>query len=177
MAHSILSRVATEVKIPLETLYDQVGWPLATKYSGVCLDAFYAALHDEHAIFKPLELPFQVQAALMKNILHRLQPRPIKVVAKVSLSNFSESGVVGLRRTISKATAAAESYFSQMNEQKDEKKKTKRKTSKETVALTLESPPVFCLSVATTEQQQAVRQIDYFCTYVSVFLLFCCCCW
>jgi translation initiation factor 2 subunit 1 len=39
MVHSILRHVAEKTQVPIETLYEQIGWPLMKKY-GHAVDAF-----------------------------------------------------------------------------------------------------------------------------------------
>lgn len=39
MVHSILRHVAEKTKVPIETLYEEIAWPLAKKY-GHAVDAF-----------------------------------------------------------------------------------------------------------------------------------------
>ncbi|KAG8846977.1 hypothetical protein FRB96_001727 [Tulasnella sp. 330] len=76
----------------LEQLYDQIAWPLATKY-GHTYDAFKVALTDADTVFEGIELNAAVRASLITTIGRRLTPQPIKLRADIELTCFQPAGI------------------------------------------------------------------------------------
>lgn len=69
----------------LETLYEQVGWPLYKKY-GHAYDAFKLAINEEEKLFEGIEVTPEIRTELMANIRRRLTPQAVKLRAGTDLS-------------------------------------------------------------------------------------------
>ncbi|KAG9022927.1 hypothetical protein FRB95_013952, partial [Tulasnella sp. JGI-2019a] len=76
----------------LEQLYEQIAWPLATKY-GHTYDAFKLALTDADTVFEGIEMSPAVRASLITTIGRRLTPQPIKLRADIELTCFQPAGI------------------------------------------------------------------------------------
>ncbi|KAG8980717.1 hypothetical protein FRB93_009049 [Tulasnella sp. JGI-2019a] len=76
----------------LEQLYEQIAWPLATKY-GHTYDAFKLALTDADTVFEGIEMSTAVRASLITTIGRRLTPQPIKLRADIELTCFQPAGI------------------------------------------------------------------------------------
>ncbi|CAM9024030.1 hypothetical protein WICANDRAFT_35791 [Wickerhamomyces anomalus NRRL Y-366-8] len=95
-AHSILRHCAEKFGIPLESLYQTIGWPLSRKYGHV-YDAFKISITDD-SVFENVEVPNEeVLKELRSYISRRLTPQAIKIRADVEVSCFSYEGIDAIK--------------------------------------------------------------------------------
>jgi translation initiation factor 2 subunit 1 len=109
--HSIMRHVAEKTNVPLEELYQAVGWPLYRKY-GHAYDAFKIAIsyvHDDDFanirqsdnVFASLTMPNPaVLPALVAQIARRLTPQPAKIRADIEVTCFSYDGIDAIKTSL-----------------------------------------------------------------------------
>jgi translation initiation factor 2 subunit 1 len=109
--HSIMRHVAEKTNVPLEELYQAVGWPLYRKY-GHAYDAFKIAISYVHAyhfvnirqsdnVFASLTMPNPaVLPALVAQIARRLTPQPAKIRADIEVTCFSYDGIDAIKTSL-----------------------------------------------------------------------------
>ncbi|CDR46746.1 CYFA0S25e01618g1_1 [Cyberlindnera fabianii] len=98
-AHSILRHCAEKFGIPLETLYQSIGWPLSRKYGHV-YDAFKISITDP-TVFEDIQAPSDdVMEELKSYISRRLTPQAIKIRADVEVSCFSYEGIDAIKSAL-----------------------------------------------------------------------------
>ena len=100
--HSVLRHVAEVKKLRLETLYEQIGWPLYRKYRHA-YDAFKMALNDVDQtvdIFEGLEITADVKDALQLYIKRRLAPQPVKIRADIEVTCFTYDGIDAIKEAL-----------------------------------------------------------------------------
>ena len=103
LAHSVLKKAAILLDIPLITLYQQIGWPLAKKY-GHCYDAFKKYAGSGEDIFKDLKIEKNVFDVILNEIKLRFNPRPLKIKSDIEVTCYTFEGI----ETIKKAFIAGE---------------------------------------------------------------------
>ncbi|KAJ1311138.1 hypothetical protein OPQ81_009639 [Rhizoctonia solani] len=89
----------------LEELYEQIVWPLATKY-GHTYDAFKLALTSPE-VFDGLNISQPVLSSLMATIARRLTPQPIKLRADIELTCFQPTGIDAIKRALTAGEAVS----------------------------------------------------------------------
>ncbi|QRV91229.1 eukaryotic translation initiation factor 2 subunit alpha [Ceratobasidium sp. AG-Ba] len=89
----------------LEELYEQIVWPLATKY-GHTYDAFKLALTSPD-VFEGLNISQPVLASLTSTIARRLTPQPIKLRADIELTCFQPAGIDAIKRALKAGEAVS----------------------------------------------------------------------
>ncbi|CCH45153.1 Eukaryotic translation initiation factor 2 subunit alpha [Wickerhamomyces ciferrii] len=98
-AHSILRHCAEKFGIPLESLYQTIGWPLSRKY-GHAYDAFKISITDE-TVFDDVEIPNpDVLQELRSYISRRLTPQAIKIRSDIEVSCFSYEGIDAIKNAL-----------------------------------------------------------------------------
>ena len=104
--HSIMRHVAEKLDMSLESLYEQVGWPLYKKF-GHAFEAFKRALIEPETVWSSLPAPVDpaIRAELMQSIVRRLTPQKLKLRADVEVACFGYEGIDAVRA----ALAAGES--------------------------------------------------------------------
>ena len=104
--HLILRHCAEKFGLPLEELYQTIGWPLNRKY-GHAYDAF-KLLITEPLVFDDIKPPSEdVLNELKLYILRRLTPQAIKVRADVEVLCFSYEGIDAIKRALKAAEAVS----------------------------------------------------------------------
>lgn len=103
-AHSILRHCAEKFGVPLESLYQSIGWPLSRKYGHV-YDAFKISI-TENSVWDDIEAPSQdILTELKSYISRRLTPQAIKIRADVEVSCFSYEGIDAIKTALKAAEA------------------------------------------------------------------------
>ncbi|KAF8527074.1 eukaryotic translation initiation factor 2 subunit alpha [Gautieria morchelliformis] len=124
----------------LESLYEQIGWPVGKKY-GHPYDAFKLALTEPEQVFGGLPpIPQATLAFLQATIARRLTPQPIKLRADIELTCYQPAGIDAIK----KALRAGE------------------KVSTETVPIRakLVAPPLYVLGTNATDKFAAVDRLE-----------------
>lgn len=159
-----MRHVAEQTKIPMETLYQEIGWPLNKKY-GHAVDAFKLSI-----TYEPLYLPFcrdyvyffyrnpdvwqevnfpsdVVKNELMSYIGKRLTPQPTKVRADVEVTCFGYEGIDAVKNALRAAEA--------------------KNTLEAQVKVKLVSPPLYVLTsqcldkiIGISKLNQAIGEIE-----------------
>ncbi|ODV89582.1 hypothetical protein CANCADRAFT_28487 [Tortispora caseinolytica NRRL Y-17796] len=138
--HSILRHVAEKHRVPLETLYETIGWPLYRKY-GHAYDAFKLAITNPSQVFEGLNPPSQeVLDDLLEYISRRLTPQPTKVRSDIEVTCFSYEGIDAVKT----ALKAAEDLNSEKNP----------------VKVRLVSPPLYVLTSQCLDKQQGLETLQ-----------------
>ncbi|PWY80390.1 putative eukaryotic translation initiation factor 2 alpha subunit [Aspergillus sclerotioniger CBS 115572] len=102
--HSIMRHVAEATQTPLETLYQQIGWPLNRKY-GHCHDAFKISITNPD-VWNEVEFPSEsVKKELTHYISKRLTPHPTKVRADIEVTCFGYDGIDAVKDALRTAEA------------------------------------------------------------------------
>ncbi|KAF9169112.1 hypothetical protein BGX21_009891 [Mortierella sp. AD011] len=104
--HSIMSTVAKKENKDLETLYEQLAWPLYAKY-GHAYDAFKAALNESDKVFEGLDITESTREELLNNIKRRLTPQPIKIRADIEVTCFDYEGIDAIKTAFKEAEAVS----------------------------------------------------------------------
>ncbi|CCE85408.1 Piso0_005004 [Millerozyma farinosa CBS 7064] len=137
--HSILRHCAEKFNIPLEKLYQTIGWPLNRKY-GHAYDAFKLSITDP-SIFDAVEPPSSdVLDELKLYISRRLTPQAIKIRADVEVSCFGYEGI----NAIKEALRAAEGTS----------------TEKMQVKAKLVAAPLYVISVQALDKNQGISLLE-----------------
>lgn len=134
--HSILRHCAEKFQVPLEILYEQIGWPLSRKY-GHSYDAFKLSITDP-SIWNDIDQSVDpnILNELKTYISRRLTPQAIKVRADINVSCFSYDGI----DAIQKALKAAEDLL----------------TENMQVKVKLVAAPLFVLTTQSLDKQQGI---------------------
>ncbi|KAJ6011002.1 Eukaryotic translation initiation factor 2 subunit alpha [Penicillium sp. IBT 35674x] len=102
--HSILRHVAEAAQTPLETLYQQIAWPLDKKY-GHSHDAFKISISNPE-VWNDIEFPSEpVKKELQLYISKKLTPAPTKVRADIEVTCFSYEGIDAVKTALRTAEA------------------------------------------------------------------------
>jgi len=133
--HGIMRYVAERTDEKMETLYEQIAWPLYKKY-GHAYDAFTAAIKNEDTIFEGLNMSDQVREFLMKNIKRRLTPQPVKIRSDFEVTCFNEKGIEAIKTAL-RAGLAVEKGDLQLS-------------------IKLVAPPLYVMITTSTEQSEGI---------------------
>ncbi|KAJ9636878.1 hypothetical protein H2199_007872 [Coniosporium tulheliwenetii] len=146
MVHSIMRHVAEKTNTPIETLYQNIGWPLNKKY-GHAVDAFKLSITNPD-VWKEVTFPNDVvKDELQSYISKRLTPQPTKVRADVEVTCFGYDGIDAVKDALRTAEA--------------------KNTPDNHVKVKLVSPPLYVLTsqcleknVGITTLEDAIKEID-----------------
>jgi len=97
--HSIMRHCAERVEQDLETLYEQIAWPLVPKYGHVH-DAFVRAINDQEEVFGGVEMSDALRESLMSQITRKLSPAAIKIRADFELTCYSAEGIDAIKASL-----------------------------------------------------------------------------
>ncbi|KAL9554871.1 hypothetical protein MBANPS3_002614 [Mucor bainieri] len=97
--HSILRHVAEKNDMPLQDLYESIGWPLYKKF-GHAYDAFKMAIVDSEAVFAGISMSEDVQKELLSIIKRRMTPHPVKIRAQLDLRCTGIDGVNAIKAAL-----------------------------------------------------------------------------
>ena len=99
MVHSILRHVAEKTKMPIQELYERIGWPLNRKY-GHAVDAFKLSITNKD-VWREVEFGSEVvREELVGYIGRRLTPQPTKVRADVEVTCFGYDGIDAVKEAL-----------------------------------------------------------------------------
>lgn len=126
MVASIMRHVAEKTKTPMETLYQDIGWPLNKKY-GHAVDAFKLSityvgllflillwlyrllnlsLYSNPDVWAEVTFPSEVvKSEIQSYISKRLTPQPTKVRADVEVTCFGYEGIDAVKNALRAAEA------------------------------------------------------------------------
>ncbi|KAK4690154.1 translation initiation factor 2 subunit 1, partial [Lecanoromycetidae sp. Uapishka_2] len=108
MVASIMRHVAEKTRTPMETLYQDIGWPLNKKY-GHAVDAFKLSISNPE-VWAEITFPSEVvKTELQSYISKRLTPQPTKVRADVEVTCFGYEGIDAIKTALRSAEALNES--------------------------------------------------------------------
>ena len=102
--HSIMRVVAEKHSMPLEELYETVGWPLYRKY-GHAYEAFKQAITTPAEVFTGLSASQTILDDLHVQITRRLTPQAIKIRADVEVTCFAYDGIDAIKDSLKKGEA------------------------------------------------------------------------
>jgi translation initiation factor 2 subunit 1 len=139
MVHSILRHVAEKCSIPIEDLYQKIGWPLNKKY-GHAVDAFKLSITNPDVWS---EIEFQsdaVKQELVGYIGRRLTPQPTKVRADVEVTCFGYEGIDAVKNALRTAEA--------------------RNTKDTQVKVKLVSPPLYVLTSQCLDKTTGIQTLE-----------------
>eukprot|EP00656_Telonema_subtile_P038874 TRINITY_DN44039_c0_g1_i1.p1 TRINITY_DN44039_c0_g1~~TRINITY_DN44039_c0_g1_i1.p1 ORF type:complete len:347 (-),score=122.56 TRINITY_DN44039_c0_g1_i1:114-1154(-) len=103
--HSIMRHCAERVEQDLESLYEQVAWPLAHKYTSVH-EAFVRSISDPEQVFGNIEMTDHVRESLMSQITRKLSPAAIKIRSDFEITCFSSEGIDAIKAALFAGEAA-----------------------------------------------------------------------
>ncbi|KAF4126543.1 translation initiation factor 2 subunit 1 [Geosmithia morbida] len=139
MVHSIMRHVAEKTNIPIEQLYETIGWPLNRKY-GHAIDAFKLSITNPE-IWNEIEFPSQPVADELKlYISKRLTPQPTKVRADIEVTCFGYEGIDAVKAALRTA---------------------EEKNNDETqVKVKLVSPPLYVLTSTCLDKTLGIARLE-----------------
>lgn len=108
--HSIVRHVAETLSIDAIELYKRWGWPLYRKY-GHAFDGFRVAVTDPDTVFEGLDISEQERAELLRNIVRRLTPQPIKLRADIEVTCFQFEGIDAVKAALTAGEATGTEEF------------------------------------------------------------------
>ncbi|CAF9927925.1 MAG: hypothetical protein HETSPECPRED_006705 [Heterodermia speciosa] len=139
MVASIMRHVAEKTKTPMETLYQEIGWPLNKKY-GHAVDAFKLSITNPD-VWKEVTFPTEVvKNELQSYISKRLTPQPTKVRADVEVTCFGYEGIDAVKNALRAAEA--------------------QNTADTQVKVKLVSPPLYVLTSQCLEKHTGITILE-----------------
>ncbi|KAL6239986.1 hypothetical protein BDW75DRAFT_196624 [Aspergillus navahoensis] len=137
--HSILRHVAEATQTPLETLYQQIAWPLNRKY-GHSHDAFKISITNPD-VWAEVEFPNEaVKKELTQYIGKRLTPHPTKVRADIEVTCFGYDGIDAVKNAL--RTAEAEN------------------TPENQIKVKLVAPPLYVLTSQCLDKTHGIKMLE-----------------
>ncbi len=133
--HNIMIRLASETKISLETLYQELGWKLYAKYG----HAFLSLKHilDEENILDSYNITSETKIEFIKIIKHHLKSHEVNIQAEIELTCFSKNGIEDIKSALK---AALELYPE--------------------IKIRLITSPIYSISVTTTNTESGIETIN-----------------
>ncbi|KAL4921975.1 translation initiation factor 2, alpha subunit [Aspergillus aurantiobrunneus] len=137
--HSILRHVAEATQTPLETLYQQIAWPLNRKF-GHSHDAFKISITNPD-VWNDVEFPSEsVKKELNQYIGKRLTPHPTKVRADIEVTCFGYDGIDAVKDAL--RTAEAEN------------------TAENEIKVKLVAPPLYVLTSQCLDKTHGIKMLE-----------------
>jgi translation initiation factor 2 subunit 1 len=138
MVHSIMRHVAEKTNIPLEELYQHIGWPLNKRY-GHALDAFKLSITNPD-VWKDIGFPNDVaKHELLDYISKRLVPAPTKIRADIEVTCFGLDGIDAIKESLREAE--------------------KQSTKETTIKVKLVSPPLYVLTSQCLDKNLGIETL------------------
>ncbi|KAH3675564.1 hypothetical protein WICMUC_002653 [Wickerhamomyces mucosus] len=138
-AHSILRHCAEKFGIPLESLYQTIGWPLSRKYGHV-YDAFKISITDD-SVFEDIKVTNEeVLKELKSYISKRLTPQAIKIRSDIEVSCFSYEGIDAIKRALKAAEALSTEHLQ--------------------IKVKLVAAPLYVVTTSALEKQQGIDLLN-----------------
>ncbi|CAF9936191.1 hypothetical protein IMSHALPRED_010492 [Imshaugia aleurites] len=156
MVASIMRHVAEKTKTPMETLYQDIGWPLNKKY-GHAVDAFKLSITNPD-VWAEVTFPSDVvKTELQSYISKRLTPQPTKVRADVEVTCFGYEGIDAVKNALRAAEA--------QNTATNAPSKTADgldipRPNEATVKVRLVSPPLYVLTSQCLEKSTGIACLE-----------------
>ncbi|KAE8380966.1 eukaryotic translation initiation factor 2 alpha subunit-domain-containing protein [Aspergillus bertholletiae] len=137
--HSIMRHVAEATQTPLETLYQNIGWPLNRKY-GHSHDAFKISITNPD-VWNDVEFPSEaVKKELTQYISKRLTPHPTKVRADIEVTCFGYEGIDAVKTALRTAEEA--------------------NTPDSQIKVKLVAPPLYVLTSQCLDKAIGIKQLE-----------------
>lgn len=112
IVYNMFQRVSQVTSVPIETLYEHIGWPLTLVYPHVH-DAFMASVRNPSLMDPYLEslklISVDAASTLVEIIAHRMKSIQVKVCGKVKVMCHSEEGIEAIKKSIMSAKIATQS--------------------------------------------------------------------
>ncbi|KAF9772029.1 hypothetical protein IL306_010292 [Fusarium sp. DS 682] len=138
MVHSIMVHLAKNTKLPIESLYEAIAWPLNKKY-GHAIDAFKLSITNPE-VWNDITFPNEVaRDELISYIGKRLTPQPTKIRADIEVTCFGYEGIDAVKTAL--RTAEAHS------------------TEDTQVKVKLVSPPLYVLTCSTLDKNVGITRL------------------
>jgi len=139
MVHSIMRHVAEKTNTPMETLYEQIGWPLNKKY-GHSIDAFKLSITNPQ-VWADIAFPTAaVKEELQSYIGKRLTPAPTKVRADIEVTCFGYDGIDAIKEALARAES--------------------KSTKEVQIKCKLVSPPLYVLTSQCLDKSQGIQNLE-----------------
>jgi translation initiation factor 2 subunit 1 len=139
--HSILHNVAAHCNLNLENLYEQIGWPLYDKF-GHAYDGFKLALGGADKVFEGIEMSDEVRAELMRNIVLRLTPQPVKIRSDFEATCFAYEGVGAIKAALNAGKAVEVGQATQP------------------IEVRLIAPPLYVATTTSTDKEAGIQKVQ-----------------
>ncbi|KAJ5103578.1 hypothetical protein N7532_004107 [Penicillium argentinense] len=137
--HSIMRHVAEATQTPLETLYQQIAWPLNRKY-GHSHDAFKLSITNPE-VWNDTEFHSEaVKKELQIYISKKLTPHPTKVRADIEVTCFGYDGIDAVKTAL--RTAEADN------------------TPENQIKVKLVAPPLYVLTSQCLDKTMGVQMLE-----------------
>lgn len=145
--HSILRHVAEKTEIPLEQLYQSIGWPLNKKF-GHALDAFRLSITNPD-VWADVQAPSPAaMEELVSYIKSRLTPQPTKVRADVEVTCFGYEGIDAIKTALHAAESQTRTPPPGVAEEHTE------------IKVKLVAPPLYVLSCHTIDKNHGIALLE-----------------
>ncbi|KAI1446824.1 translation initiation factor 2, alpha subunit [Annulohypoxylon stygium] len=139
MVHSIMRHVAEKTLVPIETLYESIGWPLNKKY-GHSIDAFKLSITNPD-VWSDITFPSEAVAEELKSYIgKRLTPQPTKVRADIEVTCFEYDGIDAVKAALRTAEA--------------------QNTAEIQVKVRLVSPPLYVLTSTCLDKNIGIQRLE-----------------
>ncbi|EMF15110.1 eukaryotic translation initiation factor 2 subunit alpha [Sphaerulina musiva SO2202] len=135
MVHSIMRHVAEKINVPIEELYQDIGWPLNKKY-GHAVDAFKLSITNPDVWNEVTFKSSAIKDELVSYIGKRLTPQPTKVRADIEVTCFGYEGIDAVKTALRAAEA--------------------KNTPETQVKVRLVSPPMYVLTSQTIDKNNGI---------------------
>jgi translation initiation factor 2 subunit 1 len=100
LVHSVLVNVAMTANVPIEEVYQTVGWPLSDRF-GHAYNAFQMLVNSGADVFSHLMMVSEVVKTHLHDIVHRRMAKPVvKVRADVDVICYTEDGIDAIREAL-----------------------------------------------------------------------------
>ncbi|CAJ2501978.1 Uu.00g048310.m01.CDS01 [Anthostomella pinea] len=139
MVHSIMRHVAEKTQTPIETLYENIAWPLNKKF-GHSIDAFKLSITNPE-VWNDITFTSDPVAEELKSYIgKRLTPQPTKVRADIEVTCFEYEGIDAVKAALRTAEA--------------------RSTEDIQVKVRLVSPPLYVLTSTCLDKNVGIAILE-----------------